>query len=60
MTSTLPKVNHEHHERLTRHVDAMPAVGDMIGSAPVAELAPRIDETSTFLTELLVPHMEAA
>jgi hemerythrin-like domain-containing protein len=60
MTSSLPRVSHEHHERLTRHVDAMPAVGDLIGSVPVAELAPRLDEVCVFLTDLLVPHMEAA
>ena len=60
MTSMLPRVSHEHHERLSRHVDAMPAVADLIGTAPVADLAPRLDDTCTFLTDLLVPHMEAA
>jgi hemerythrin-like domain-containing protein len=60
MTSTLPRVTHEHRERLARHVNAMPAVGDLIGTAPVAELAPRVDEMCRFLTDLLVPHMEAA
>jgi hemerythrin-like domain-containing protein len=60
MSSTLPKVSHEHHERLTRHVDQMPAVGDLIGAVPVAELAPRLGEVCTFLTDLLVPHMAAA
>lgn len=60
MTSTLPRVSHEHHERLARHVDAMPAVGDLIGTVGVAELAPRVDEMCSFLTDLLVPHMEAA
>jgi hemerythrin-like domain-containing protein len=60
MTSTLPQVSHDHHERISRHVDQMPAVGDLIGVVPVAELAPRIDEVCAFLTDQLVPHMTAS
>lgn len=60
MTASLPQVAHEHHDRLMHHLDAMTSVGDLVGGAPVAELRPRIDETATFLTDLLVPHMEAA
>ena len=60
MTSTLPQVSHEHHERLTRHIDRMPAVGDLIGKVPADELRSRIDEVSEFLDGLLIPHMEAA
>jgi hemerythrin-like domain-containing protein len=60
MTSSLPRVSHEHHERLVRHVDAMPAVADLIGAVGAAELAPRVDELCAFLTDLLIPHMEAA
>ena len=60
MTASLPQVSLEHHERLTRHLDAMPAVGDLVGVAPVAELRPRVDEVAAFLTGLLLPHMEAA
>jgi hypothetical protein len=60
MIPTLPRVAHEHHERLMRHVDQMPALGDLIGSAPLAELRPHLDEAATFLTGLLLPHMEAA
>ncbi|MEI8332614.1 MAG: hemerythrin domain-containing protein [Chloroflexota bacterium] len=60
MPSNLPRVAHEHHERLIRHVDELPALGDMIGKAPVEELRPRLDETGVFLTGLLIPHMEAA
>ena len=43
-----------------RPLDAMPAVGDMLGAAPVAELRPRVDEVAAFLDGLLLPHMEAA
>lgn len=60
MTATLPRVTHEHHDRLMRHLDAMPAVGDLVGIAPAAELRPRIAETAEFLNGLLLPHMEAA
>lgn len=60
MTASLPQVSLEHHDRLMRHLDAMPAVGDMVGVAPAAELEPRLHEVVTFLEELLLPHMEAA
>ena len=60
MTATLPQVSTEHHERLTHHVDLMPATGDMIGAVPVAELQPHVAEMSGFLTGLLIPHMDAA
>lgn len=60
MIPTLPVVSQEHHERLMRHVDQMPAIGDLIGSVPLAELRPKVDETAAFLTGLLMPHMEAA
>jgi len=59
MTASLPQVSIEHHDRLMRHVDTMPAVGDLIGSAPIAELRPRADELIEFLNGLLLPHMEA-
>jgi iron-sulfur cluster repair protein YtfE (RIC family) len=60
MTPSLPHVAHEHHERLMQHVDEMPATGAMILSAPIEELRPRLTETSEFLNNLLIPHMEAA
>lgn len=60
MTSTLPAADQEHHARISRHVDGMPAVGDLIGRVPAAELAERMRESLAFLPDLLVPHMEAA
>ena len=60
MTASLPQVSLEHHVRLMRQVDTMPAVGDMVGVAPIAELRPRVDEVTSFLSGLLLPHMEAA
>ena len=60
MTTTLPRVTHEHHERLMRHVEAMPEVGTLLLTASTAELRPRLDELAGFLNELLLPHLEAA
>ena len=60
MTQTLPRVALEHHQRLMSHVDRLPALGDRIGSTPVAELRPQIEEVAAFLTGLLLPHMDAA
>ncbi len=60
MTPTLPRVAHEHHERLMRHVDEMPSVGKMLLGAPIAELRPRLVEIDGWLNGLLIPHLEAA
>jgi hemerythrin-like domain-containing protein len=56
---TLPKTSHAHHERLLHEVDRMPAVADMIGRAPIDELRTSVDAMAAFLTDLLLPHMEA-
>ncbi len=60
MASTLPGVNQEHHARISRHVDEMPALGDLIGRTSAPELAERMGQALAFLPALLVPHMEAA
>ena len=60
MTASLPRVAHEHHDRLMHHVDTMTMVGDQLGAASVAELRPRVDDLAAFLNGLLLPHMEAA
>jgi hemerythrin-like domain-containing protein len=60
MTQSLPQVTHEHHERILRHVDQLPSIGDRLLTAPVEELRPIIDETSAFLTGSLLPHVDAA
>lgn len=60
MIPTLQAVALEHHERLMWHVDHLPVLGDRIGSTALAELAPVLTETVSFLTGLLIPHMEAA
>ena len=53
MTASLPQVSLEHHDRLMHHLDAMTAVGDLVGAAPVEELRPRVDEMAAFLNGLL-------
>jgi len=60
MTASLPHVAHEHREHLLHQIDRMPQTGDMVGTASPAELRARLDETHAFLTETLIPHMEAA
>lgn len=60
MTSSLPRVAHEHHERLIEHVDTMPALGDMLLTAKPDELRTPVAEMDAFLSGLLVPHLEAA
>jgi hypothetical protein len=60
MTATLPRVTHEHHERLMRHVDHLPETADMLLTAPIEELKPRLDEVDELLNGLLMPHLEAS
>ena len=62
MTDTLTHgapVVHQHHERLMRNVDRIPATADLIGEAQPAEISLALGQTSAFLTDLLLPHMEA-
>jgi len=60
MTATLLHVSTENHDRLMRHVDGMPAVGDLVGHAAQAELRPRVVELVAFLDEHLLPHVDAS
>ncbi|MFN8622174.1 MAG: hemerythrin domain-containing protein [Chloroflexota bacterium] len=60
MTSPLPALAHEHHERLMHQIDRMPALGDSVGVAAPADLARAVDELTAFLEGTLVPHIAAA
>ena len=60
MTSSLPRVAHEHHERLIHFADTLPTFGDDLMKASPDDLRPRIAEVDTFLSTTLIPHMEAA
>lgn len=60
MTSSLPRVAHEHHERLMQTVDRMPALGDAILGGKPDDLRTPVAEMDTFLSGVLVPHLESA
>jgi hemerythrin-like domain-containing protein len=60
MTETLPRVAHEHHERLLQHVDQMPEIGEVILTGDAVAVRRAAHETSQFLEGTLVPHVDAA
>jgi iron-sulfur cluster repair protein YtfE (RIC family) len=60
MTQTLPQVTHEHHERILRHVDGMPATADKLLTADAAAAVAELDGLVAFLNDTLLPHVAAA
>jgi len=60
MTETLPRVAHEHHERLLQRVDQMPDIGEVILTGDAVAVRRAAQETSEFLIGTLVPHVDAA
>ncbi|MEO8273657.1 MAG: hemerythrin domain-containing protein [Chloroflexota bacterium] len=60
MNATLIQVASAQHDELMRHLDDVPAVGDMVGKAAAGELRPAVASVATFLNDLLLPHMDAA
>ncbi len=61
---TLPRVSHEHHDRLWQYVRRLDELSDCVNcdcldTARLAGLAPDLQELRHGLTELLLPHMEA-
>jgi hemerythrin-like domain-containing protein len=60
MTETLPRVAHEHHERLLQDVDRMPETGDLLMTGDGDAVRRATHATSVFLTDTLVPHIDAA
>jgi iron-sulfur cluster repair protein YtfE (RIC family) len=60
MTETLPRVAHEHHERLLQHVDRMPETGELILTADAVAVRRAAHETNEFLGGTLIPHVDAA
>jgi hypothetical protein len=50
----------EHHERLLDHVDQMPHIAELMERGRVDELRIALAEMCNFMTDLLLPHMEAA
>jgi hypothetical protein len=60
MSGSLETMAHVHSEHLLHQIDRLPETGDMVATASPADLRARLDETHAFLTEVLIPHMEAA
>lgn len=57
---TLTQTSHEHHSRLLPHVDRLLEIAGMVGDERPAELRTALESEYAFVTEQLVPHMEAA
>ncbi len=60
MTQSLPQVTHEHHERILHHIDRMPELADRLLTDKADAVRPDLAELSEFLTDSLVPHIEAS
>ena len=60
MTPTLPRIAHEHHERILVTVDHLPALGDALLAAGAEGSLPELRATRDFLVGTLLPHVEAA
>lgn len=60
MTETLPRVAHEHHERLLHDVDRMPETGERILTGDATDVRRVAQATSAFLNGTLLPHVDAA
>ena len=60
MTASLETMAHVHSAHLLHEIDRLPETGDMVATASPTDLRARLDETHAFLTEVLIPHMEAA
>jgi hypothetical protein len=60
----LPKVSHEHHDRLWHYVDQLNTLADCMNTdcldtARLNERLPELRELQLGLTSMLIPHMEA-
>lgn len=60
MPTTLPRVSHEHHERLLQHLDEMPKIGRVTLTASTDELLPRLKALESWFTEGFISHMQTA
>lgn len=59
MIHTLPKVGHDHHERILHEVDRLPGLADAL-LVQGAVLPPELRDIARFLSGTLVPHLDAA
>ena len=56
---SLTDTSHEHHGRITEHVDRLPGIADTIGRVDVATLRDAFVPEYAFITGRLVRHMSA-
>ncbi|MGH9887744.1 MAG: hemerythrin domain-containing protein, partial [bacterium] len=59
MTSSLPRVAHEHHATIQVHVDRLTELAAMVGSVDRAAFATAFEDECRFITGQLVPHIAA-
>lgn len=56
---SLETTSHEHHATIFAHVERLPPVADMIGHADIDEFSVAFEPEYRFITEQLVPHIDA-
>ena len=57
--STLSQASHEHHDRLMPHVDRLAELAESLGASVPATFATDCEAEHHFITEQLLPHIEA-
>jgi len=55
---SLPATEHEHHQRIMPHLDALPALADMVAEGATDAYRARFEDEYRFIIEQLVPHVE--
>jgi hemerythrin-like domain-containing protein len=60
MTHSLPQVAHEHHERIVKHIDLVPAVADRLLTEDPEDVRASLAELGSFIDGTLIPHVDAA
>ncbi len=55
---SLPATEHEHHERIMPHLDAMPALADMVAEGSTEAYQRQFEDEYQFIAGQLVPHVE--
>jgi hypothetical protein len=56
---SLTDTSHEHHGRITEHIDRLPGIADAIGHVDTAKLRDSFLPEHAFITSRLVRHMDA-
>jgi len=56
---SLPATTHEHHARIMAHVDRLPVLAGLLGSADMASFSAEFELECEFISTQLVPHIEA-